>query len=273
MQQRWPTILSTEMPELSKITPATVYTATAPEPPPPVSPPAASRRAMNRFAAKKAAAKKAPAKLAVAPKNNPLRVNPLRPIAAPAPVPVSPYRNPISNSSSEESSSEKISEEEMDNDSEDSIISTNNEVKVESENNGPTSIKLNTGEDLAVKIDGDLNNTNNTNTNNNNNNTDDNIGANDKASSDKDESDDPEEKEPLFGGEFVFQRDRSETTDSVTEDDKEDESVFENLDNTRVVGFLRTSVYDLKKLINTEAQKQVQKAFENHLTVKFYESN
>jgi hypothetical protein len=220
---------------------------------------------MNRFAAKKAAAKKAPAKLAVAPKNNPLRVNPLRPIAALAPVPVPPNRNPLFNSSSEESSSEKISEEEMDNDSEDSIIitSTNNGVKVESENNGPISIKLNTGEDLAVKIDGDLNNTNNTNTNNNN--TDDNNGANDKASSDKDESDEePEEKEPLFGGEFVFQRDRSETTDSVTEDDKEDESVFENLDNTRVVGFLRTSVYDLKKLINTEAQKQVQMAFENH---------
>jgi uncharacterized protein (UPF0305 family) len=259
MQQRWPTILSTEMPEVSKITPATVYTATTPEPPPPVSTPAAGRRAMNRFAAKKAAAKKAPAKLTVAPKNNPLRVNPLRPIAAPAPVPVPPNRNPLFNSSSEESSSEKISEEEMDNDSEDSIIitSTNNGVKVESENNGPISIKLNTGEDLAVKIDGDLNNTNNTNTNNNN--TDYNNGANDKASSDKDESDEePEEKEPLFGGEFVFQRDRSETTDSVTEDDKEDESVFENLDNTRVVGFLRTSVYDLKKLINTEAQKQHQ---------------
>lgn len=49
----------------------------------------------------------------------------------------------------------------------------------------------------------------------------------------------------------------SVVSETITEDEKEDEDVLEQLDTSRLDGFLRTSVYDLQLLVNTEAQNLV----------------
>jgi len=181
-------------------------------------------------------------------------------------VPVNPIQN-----DSESSSSSEISEEQASEDASSvqfgHITQTSNiEQKQSDHSSDSSSIENNRLGDfdeldqpqIKEPISSTVENINETNKNNdsatnNNNNVDiDKLavnGANDNVTED--------DKELIFGSEISSQRDCSVTVDSVTEDDKEDDSFFENLDNTQVLGFLRTSVYDLTKLVNTEAREQV----------------